>query len=82
MSGGSYDYAYARVQSFAEELLRNEDTEPSGDSSALRMQFVQHLYLVARAMQAIEWVDSCDRSPGDENQAILACLASHDSESP
>jgi uncharacterized small protein (DUF1192 family) len=32
------------------------------------------LKLVAKALHDIEWVDSGDYGPGDENKAIRACL--------
>jgi hypothetical protein len=41
-----------------------------------RKAFAEHLKLVAKALHDIEWVDSCDYGPGDENAAILACLKS------
>jgi len=66
MSGGSYDYAYGRVEDLAREIR--------GDS-ALRRAFRAHLVKVAKALHDIEWVDSGDCSPGDEEAAIRACLA-------
>ena len=66
MSGGSYDYLYEKVESMAGQL---EGHKP------LRRAFAAHLRMVARAMQDIEWVDSCDSSQGDEDESIRACLA-------
>lgn len=40
-----------------------------------RRAFKEHLALVAKALHDIEWVDSGDYGPGDENKAIRACLA-------
>ena len=68
MSGGSYEYAYQRVRSMADDL-RRQDTNP------LRAAFANHLQIVADAMYAVEWVDSGDKGPGDENAAIRACLS-------
>lgn len=62
MSGGSYDYVYNRIQ---EIELRNKD-------NPRRATFQKLLYLVAEAMHDIEWVDSGDCSPGDENKSIDA----------
>lgn len=39
-----------------------------------RVAFKKHIAKVAKALHDIEWVDSCDKSPGDENDAIRACL--------
>ncbi len=66
MSGGSYDYAFNRVEDLAREIR--------GDS-ALRRAFRAHLKKVAQALHDIEWVDSADCSPGSEDDAIRACLA-------
>ena len=39
-----------------------------------RRAFKRHLEQVAEALKAIEWVDSGDWGPGDENEAILDCV--------
>ena len=39
-----------------------------------RRAFLAHLQLVAAALHDIEWVDSGDCGPGDENAAIRACV--------
>ena len=41
-----------------------------------RRAFAKHLKLVAKALHDIEWVDSADYGPGDETEAIRACLNS------
>lgn len=66
MSGGSWDYLYAKLELASNELLRSKDP--------LRRAFGEHMCLVAVAMQKIEWVDSCDNSPGDELEAIKVAL--------
>lgn len=66
MSGGSHDYAYSRVESFAASMRRSHDP--------LRRALAAHLDLVAKAMHDIEWVDSNDAAPGDEHEAIRAVL--------
>lgn len=68
MSGGSYDYAYSKVEDMADSLNSKEH-------SALRRAFAKHLKLVAKAMHDIEWVDSSDYAKGDEAAAINAVLA-------
>lgn len=68
MSGGSYNYAYLRVEDFEDELTESKE-------SPQRMIFAKLLVLVAKAMHDIEWVDSCDYASGDENEAIDAVFA-------
>lgn len=40
-----------------------------------RRAFKSHLVKVAKALHDIEWVDSGDKGPGDENEAIRDCLS-------
>ncbi len=65
MSGGSMDYLYSKVE--MDGVFRQTTPE--------RRAFAKHLKLVVKALHDIEWVDSCDYSPGDETAAILACLS-------
>lgn len=67
MSGGSYDYAYCKVEDFASKLSAK-------GQSPLRRAFAKHLLLVAEAMHDIEWVDSGDFSPGSDVEPIQKCL--------
>jgi hypothetical protein len=65
MSGGSYEYICYKI----------EEIELSGkDKSPRRAAFQRLLKKVAEAMHDIEWVDSYDKSPGDENEAIDECF--------
>ena len=64
MSGGSMDYLYQRVESDA-RFHRN---------TPARVAFAKHLELVCKALHDIEWVDSGDYAPGDEDASIRACL--------
>lgn len=66
MSGGSWDYAFHRVNDTAERLATSKDP--------LRRAFAQHLLKVAQALHDIEWVDSGDYGPGDEHAAIKTAL--------
>ena len=66
MSGGSMNYFYSKL---LWECDFPEDTP-------LRRAFSHHLVKVAAALKAIEWVDSGDWVPGDEDDAILAVLGS------
>ena len=71
MSGGSYQYAYVRLENdFLYEFERRADTPE-------RKAFLTLLRKVAKAMRDIEWVDSGDCSPGNENDAIRAALGEH-----
>lgn len=82
MSGGSYHYAFEKVNDFADALddeRQIEDDRPwpddiDAENRALRKAFAAHLRLVAEAMKAIEWVDSSDCSPPHEMVAIRAVL--------
>jgi hypothetical protein len=65
MSGGSYDYAYSRIDDLANEIA---------PTTAIRRAFKTHLRKVAKACHDIEWVDSGDCGKGDEDAAIMACL--------
>lgn len=67
MSGGSYDYLYSKIEDAAHSVTRR--------NTPLRKAFAAHLIKVADAMRAVEWVDSCDSSPGTEDAAIRACIA-------
>jgi len=63
MSGGSMGYLYSKLQAAEFDTGTPE-----------RAAFAEHLKLVAKALHDIEWVDSADYGPGDENAAIRACL--------
>lgn len=65
MSGGSMERLYCSIEANATfEQNTNE-----------RRAFAKHLERICQALHDIEWVDSGDYSPGDENDAIRACLA-------
>ena len=64
MSGGSMNYLYSKLEYDA--IFSTHTPE--------RKAFKAHLAKVAKALHDIEWVDSCDKAPGDENAAIRACL--------
>lgn len=70
MSGGSYDYLYSKIEDAANAVNTRRNS-----MGPLRAAFAKHLLLVAAAMRDVEWVDSCDSSPGTEDAAIRACLA-------
>lgn len=64
MSGGSLDYIYSRLEDAACQI----------GGTPLRNAFAKHLVKVAKALHDIEWVMSCDKSPGDEDEAIRAVI--------
>lgn len=66
MSGGSWDYLYCKLEDAADKLRC--------DKRPLRRALGVQMRLIARAMHDIEWVDSCDKSPGDEDAAIRSAL--------
>jgi len=67
MSGGSYDYIGYKISEI--KLIR-------ADSDPRIATFQKLLKLVGEAMHEIEWADSCDTSPGNDNEtrAIDKCL--------
>lgn len=63
MSGDAYDYFYSKLESFIDQLEEQ-------DNSSNRQKFIGLLKLVVKACRDIEWVDSGDTGPGDEDEAI------------
>jgi hypothetical protein len=68
VSGGSMNYLYSKVLHCADFSVDTPE----------RKAFAEHLKLVAQALHDIEWVDSGDYGPGDEDRAIRACLPMDD----
>ena len=68
MSGGSLDYCYGRVQDAAHTILSRAE-------SPTHRAFAAHLLKVSEALRAMEWMLSCDTSPGSEMAAIRAVLS-------
>lgn len=64
MSGGSMNYVYSKVETAASDIRCNDH------KTLLRLKFAELLDVVAQALHDIEWVDSSDYGPGDENEAI------------
>lgn len=65
MSGGSMDYLYSKLECGG--TFRKDTPE--------RKAFAKHLERVAKALHDIEMVDSGDYAPGDDSDAIRACLS-------
>lgn len=68
MSGGSLDYVYSRVADAASSIKARAE-------SPTHIAFAKHLFKVAEALRAMEWMLSCDTSPGSETAAIRAVLS-------
>lgn len=71
MSGGSYDYLYYKMQEAAETLMGKH--QPN-----YRRAFGELMLKCAKAMHDIEWVDSADKSPGNDQEAIMKCITKND----
>lgn len=63
MSGGSMEYLYSKV-------LDASFMENTPERLALRV----HLIKLADVLKEVEWVDSCDSSPGRDSELIRALL--------
>lgn len=66
MSGGSMEYLYSRVESVARHCISSDLPE--------RRAFGRHLAKVAKALHAIEWVDSGDWGQPRDADAIRAVI--------
>lgn len=71
MSGGSWDYVSDNIECVAHRLC-NSDVNTS--CYLLRRALGNQLLLIAEALHAIEWVDSCDWGNGDEREALEKCF--------
>lgn len=67
MSGGSLNYVYSTVEDAAITVAARAET-------VLHRAFAAHLHKVAKALKDMEWMLSCDTSPGSEEAAIRAVL--------
>jgi hypothetical protein len=67
MSGGSYDYLCYKMQDAAQQLMKKEQC-------AYRRAFGELMTRCAEAMHDVEWVDSNDKSQGDDEAAIMKCI--------
>jgi hypothetical protein len=66
MSGGSWDYVYCKLDEAAEKLCHSR--RPNRRALGAKMK------QMSAAMHDIEWVDSGDCGPGDEDKAIKLAL--------
>lgn len=68
MSGGSMNYLAHRIESDMTFYVNTPE----------RNAFYEHMQKIIKALHDIEWVDSGDMSPGDENKAIMECISESD----
>lgn len=71
MSGGSWDYLCYKMQDAAHRLMRKEEC-------TYRRAFGELMNKCADAMHDIEWVDSSDKSEGDDEVSIMKCITHSD----
>jgi hypothetical protein len=71
VSGGSWGYFSFKLEEVADRLI---DSRPTTSQYLLRRALGKHLKKCATALHEIEWVDSCDTSPGGEKEALKACF--------
>ena len=67
MSGGALDYAWLKVEGIAEDI-RSRTDDP------LRLEFVEHLLKVAKALRSVELAMSGDIEKDGDRADILAVL--------
>lgn len=77
MSGGSYDYAYSKIESLAEDVERWA-RDPNTKGRNLRLAFARHLRKVAKAAYELEWADSGDTGWPDPVEHIRAVISPAD----
>jgi len=68
MSGGELEYIYFKLYETARHAKQLATTP-------LQRAFVEHLFKVAAALKAVEWLWSGDTGPGDEVPALLAVIS-------
>ena len=68
MSGEEYGHIIYKIEELIEMLEDKHSTHHK------RLAFIKLLKLVAKAIHDINYVDSCDYSPGDEYEAIDECF--------
>lgn len=77
MSGSSWDYFYQKLDAVALRLIESDPKQFSPEVLEARFMLGGLLRLAAGALHDIEWVDSNDKSPGDELEAISRVLDFH-----
>ena len=67
------DYAYAKINIAAEELLRS--IREGGNYPEVRKELAEHLQACSEVLRAVEWSDSSDTAPADWLPAAEQLLA-------
>lgn len=73
MSGGTYEYAYMKIEDLAAQIKVFDASCDDYVDYKLREQFKELLYRVAKAAKAIEWNDSGD-GDSEEKNLIKDCF--------
>lgn len=84
MSGGSFDYAYSRVNSFVEELtdkVNKSEIELNPETAYALGEIAGVASIVARLMRETEWFYSGDHSEESFMKLIRPLLATLDQKS-
>ena len=63
MSGGSWNYAYSKIQQIAEEIEYEDNFYYT--NHPLRSRLTKHLKELSELMRLIEWCDSGDKGPNE-----------------
>lgn len=69
MSGGSWDYAYTKLEPIIDRLAKEEDPRRRALGSILAQ--------IKHALHDIEWADSGDYSHSQAEAALTAALGGH-----
>jgi hypothetical protein len=77
VSGGSYDYAYCKIDELA-SAVEQRARDPQCKGRNLRLAFARHLRKVAKAAHELEWADSGDTGWPDPVQWIRAVVTPAD----
>lgn len=72
MSGGSMDYAYAKINAVADDIERS--IAEGRSRPQLRRRLEEHLRECADVLRAIEWADSGDTGPDQWVEAARRLL--------
>ena len=77
MSGGSFNYAYNKVQDFCDELQQRLDENEEGfdvETQCDLADICTHAHFLAEIMKEVEWLYSGDTSEETFNERIEEIL--------
>jgi len=78
MSGGSYNYFYSKLRTFADEILEEEEDFDGAKPKPFletRKEFSCFLHDLAEVCKELEWADSGDISYEDAEKSIKEFLS-------